>query len=150
MLERERKFLVKSEHRSWLENNCVKEFIQQGYIFSNYRMNCRVRIINNTTAFLCIKFDVSPTDKNEFEYQIDVESAYELYEHSTYRLEKTRYTLSNNIIMDVYPDGDAVIEIEFTVDLTLIPYYCGEEVTGNPKYSNVHKAMYSGLNGKRI
>lgn len=149
MLERERKFLISPNHRSMIDElPCVN--IQQGYIFSNYKMNCRVRIINNEHAYLCLKFDVSKTDRNEFEFEITLEQGLELYELSTYRLEKNRYYVDKNTVIDCYPDGDIIVEIGFVIDLTEIPEFCGEEVTGIVKYNNVHKAIYSGLNGKRI
>ena len=49
--------------------------------------------------------------------------------------------------IDIYPNGPSVVEIEYKQELVQIPDYCGVEITGNPKYSNINIAKeQSGLN----
>ena len=106
------------------------------------KKNLRVRIINDEIAYFTFKISIDKSSKDEFEYQIPLSEAIEMYSKAEKRLEKTRYKTKfngNNIDIDVYPDGLKVVEIEYENNLKDgdIPDYCGEEITGVSKYSNI-------------
>lgn len=64
---------------------------------------------------------------------------------SKVKLIKTWYkTLfnGNSVEIDIYPNGMSVVEIEYEKELTELPEYCGEELTGSSKYSNVTIALF--------
>ncbi len=135
-IEKERKF--KLIH--YKGNKMTGIFIQQGYLFSENSKELRIRIIDRTEAEICIKLYVSPTERKEFEYSIPLDDAFKLYDTCTDKLEKyrqTRYHGNNKVMLDFYPSGLQVCEIEYEKELTDIPSYCGEEITGNYQYSNI-------------
>jgi adenylate cyclase len=142
--EQERKFILKylptGGNVSKIQN------ILQGYLMLDDVNNLRVRI-NNDKAYMTYKQQVNNTTKKEFEYEIPLADGLELYDMAPHKLEKIRYSTEfngNHVDMDVYPDGRMVVEIEYENELTELPEYCGEEVTGNPEWSNIQIAINNG------
>ena len=136
MLERERKFKLK-----YLPEGLTPLKIKQGYLMIKGKKNLRIRIINDEVAYMTYKVSIKKDTKDEFEYQVPLVDAVEMYNKAEKRLEKTRYKTKlngNTIDIDVYPNGLQVVEIEFENELRSedIPDYCGEEITGISKYSN--------------
>ena len=136
MLEKERKFMLK-----YLPEGLTPVEIKQGYLMIKGRKNLRVRIVNNETATMTYKVSLRKGVKDEFEYSVPLEDAYEMYKKAEKKLEKTRYKTKyngNTIDIDIYRDGLKVVEIEYENKLKKgdIPDYCGTEITGISKYSN--------------
>jgi len=141
MLEKERKFILKELPKEGAVD-CIKH-IKQAYLFLDGPNHLRVRI-QNDEAFLTYKSIVSDFIKKEYEYQIPMSDALELYEMTKIRVEKVRYstTFKGNVVdMDVYKDGRMVVEIEYEDELDELPDYCGEEVTGKREWSNIQMAL---------
>lgn len=114
--------------------------IKQGYLMFQDNKQLRVRIIDDKKAFLTFKTFHNSKVRTEYEYEIPVLEAIEMFETAICRLHKTRYKKTfqgNNVDIDVYPDGLSVVEIEYEQELLSIPDYCGEEITGLSQYSNV-------------
>lgn len=141
MLEKERKFILKELPKEGAVD-CIKH-IKQAYLFLDGPNHLRVRI-QNDEAFLTYKSIVSDFIKKEYEYQIPMSDALELYEMTKIRVEKVRYSTKfkgNVVDMDVYKDGRMVVEIEYEDELDELPDYCGEEVTGKREWSNIQMAL---------
>lgn len=143
--EIERKFLIK---KNQLPNEICKngsKFVQ-GYLSSNPAV--RVRLSNqgqaNAQAWLTVKgsgFRI----RNEFEYEIPVTDAEEMLELCTIKLAKIRYKLSiGEHIWEIDEFLDAhsglwLAEIELTEEneMFIRPDWLGEEVTEDPRFTNV-------------
>ena len=72
-----------------------------------------------------------------------MEDAIELMNSTDITLRKVRYkTLfdGNLVDIDIYENGLSVVEIEYQDQLNNIPDYCGKEITGKKKYSNIRIA----------
>lgn len=141
MIEQERKFILK-----YLPSGLKSEKIKQGYVSNNGKSQVRVRIIDDINSFITIKFKIDIQRRNEFEYKIPLGDAVEIYESCILKLEKTRYKTkfnSNKVDIDIYESGEGVVEIEFENELTSIPDYCGDEITGNKDWSNITFAKKS-------
>ena len=141
MIEQERKFILK-----YLPSGLKSEKIKQGYVSNNGKSQVRVRIIDDINSFITIKFKIDIQRRNEFEYKIPLSDAVEIYESCILKLEKTRYKTkfnSNKVDIDIYESGEGVVEIEFENELTSIPDYCGDEITGNKDWSNITFAKKS-------
>ena len=141
MIEKERKFILKELPKEGAVD-CIKH-IKQAYLFLDGPNHLRVRI-QNDEAFLTYKSIISDLIKKEYEYQIPMSDALELYEMTKIRVEKVRYstTFNGNVVdMDVYKDGRMVVEIEYEDELDELPDYCGEEVTGKREWSNIQMAL---------
>ena len=141
--EIERKFLVRDKSYRPM---AVKSYeIQQAYISSDPDRTVRVRI-KGSTAFLTVKTRNEGCVRNEWEFEIDVQSAMEMIDSCCgKRIHKTRYCVesSDGYIWEVDEfhgrhEGLVVAEIELpAADCSFIlPSFAGEEVTGNPRYYN--------------
>ena len=139
MIEKERKFILKH-----LPSDLYHmERILQGYLMFDGNKHLRVRIIDDNIGFITIKTIVSDTTKIEYEYEIPLEDAIELMNSTDITLRKVRYkTLfdGNLVDIDIYENGLSVVEIEYQDQLNNIPDYCGKEITGKKKYSNIRIA----------
>lgn len=143
--EQERKFIL-----NYLPENIGEPVkIKQAYLMleEKDKTQLRVRIIEkniyNLEAYICYKKCLSSTTKDEYEYEINLNDAFELFNSSKYQLTKDRYSFmykGNNVDIDIYPNGLAVVEIEFEEDFEEIPDFCGIEVTGQREYSNIYLA----------
>ena len=139
MIEKERKFALK-----WMPKTISKNEIKQAYLLFEENKHLRVRIIDDTYAYLTLKTMHSAQIRTEYEYSIPLSDAYEMFISSKIKLTKTRYkTLYNGncVDIDIFPNGMSVVEIEYEDELTELPEYCGEEITGVAKYSNVSIAL---------
>lgn len=134
MIEKERKFKL-----DYLPEWDAKEEIKQAYLLVEEYKHLRIRIIDDKRAYIAFKIGYSQ-ERLEYEYEIPYFDGLEMYINSELKLEKTRYKTSyenNNVDIDIYPGGLAIVEIEFKKELNNIPDYCGEEVTGIREYSNI-------------
>lgn len=135
MKEQERKFLLLSMPEI---ESVIK--IKQGYLMFDGNKHLRVRIIDDQKAYLTFKTIHTAKVRTEYEYEISITDAIQMINNCDCRLEKTRHKTSfegNIVDIDVYPDGLSVVEIEYENELTSLPVYCGNEITGLSEYSNV-------------
>jgi adenylate cyclase len=135
MTEQERKFLLVSMPKT---DSTIK--IKQGYLMFEGNKHLRVRIIDDQKAYLTFKTIHTAKVRTEYEYEIPISDAIEMFNNCDCRLEKTRHKTSfegNIVDIDIYPDGLSVVEIEYENELLSLPDYCGKEITGLPEYSNV-------------
>lgn len=141
-IEKERKFLL-TELPSDLKFEVIN--IKQGYVLTKGDKQFRVRIIDDKKASIAYKYKIDLVSKAEFEYDIPLEDGLNIYNSCTFKLEKKRYKSKiDNITVDIdfYMGSNIppVVEIEYEGELTNIPSFCGEEVTGKKKYSNIQIA----------
>lgn len=142
MVEKEKKFLLKymPELGSYLK---LPKNIKQGYLMTHDDKQLRVRITNDFHYEICYKQNISKEERYEFEYIIPKEQGTKLYKLAEFKLEKKRFTTlykNYKVDIDIYPSGLSVVEIEFKDQFNEIPDYCGLEVTGQNKYSNIELA----------
>ena len=77
-IEIERRFLVKNE--DWQSKIVLSEDFSQAYLASNpNEWTTRVRIIDNNQAFLTLKSTKNELVNYEFEYEIPLKDAIELF-----------------------------------------------------------------------
>ena len=146
MIESERKFKLK-----YLPSGLESFEIKQAYLMLAEGKQLRVRITQSADdikSHICYKANVegSVTDKHEYEYQIPNDHALELFNSTNIRLSKTRYSTNHqggHVDIDIYANGLQVVEIETPagIELTHLPDYCGEELTGLREYSNIKLAL---------
>jgi CYTH domain-containing protein len=139
MIEQERKFLLKH-----LPKTSAKIEIKQAYLIFEGNKHLRVRIVDDKKAFITFKTIHSAKVRTEYEYEVPLSDGMEMFNNSNVKLQKTRYKTffdGNNIDIDVYPNGLSVVEIEYEEELQRLPDYCGDEITGDSKYSNVQIAI---------
>jgi CYTH domain-containing protein len=139
-IERERKFLVKdceflSEHSG--------ERIAQAYVISNERVEIRVRI-GAGTPLITVKSGEPFLAREEFEYELpSLELSTALFDSSELVVLKDRYSIvSSGGVWDIdvflgRNEGLVIAEIEIDKNQAIvIPEWCGDEVTGEPRYYN--------------
>ncbi len=139
MIEKERKFILLE-----MPKTDISIELKQAYLMFEGMKHLRVRIINNEKAYIAFKDIKTPCIKIEYEYEIPLKDAIEMFNSSCYRVEKIRHKTmfdGNCVDIDVYPNGLSVVEIEYETELVSIPNYCGEEVTGISEYSNIGIAI---------
>lgn len=143
-IEKERKFLLNNDK---VQNFGYGKVIQQGYIMLADGQELRVRIMESDDmlpfCYICYKQKISISERYEFEYEIPQDDAEKLLSLAKYSLTKMRFKTTfndNNVDIDLYPDGLGVVEIEFEGELTELPPYCGEDITGMWEYSNIEIA----------
>ncbi len=147
--EIERKFLVKDNSYQSVK----PDFLCQGYLSSNPERVVRVRQSGNK-AFITIKGKNNSAKRLEFEYEIPVADAKELFLLCKKPLiKKNRYKVYFNGFdweVDEFlgeNEGLVIAEIELPTEDTSFekPHWVGEEVTNDPKYynSNLVKNPYS-------
>ncbi len=141
--EIERKFLVKDKSYRQLADNAYE--IQQAYITTEPTRTVRVRI-KESKAFLTVKTRNEGCVRNEWEFEIDIQSAREMISLCCgNHIHKTRYCVesSDGYIWEVdefhgSQEGLVVAEIELPTANSnfILPSFIGEEVTGDPRYYN--------------
>lgn len=139
MKEYERKFLLKQLPEGLDE----PKHIQQGYLMFDGNKHLRIRVINHNNAVLTYKTVNSAIDRDEYEYEIPLEQGVELMLSTSIKLQKKRYSFAygnDHVDIDVYPNGTAVVEIEYQHELLSLPDFCGVEITGLREYSNIEIA----------
>lgn len=141
-IEIEHKYLVVSDvYRQMSKGSCR---IRQGYLCREPERTVRVRV-KDEKAYLTVKGITRGDKRAEFEYEIpysDVEEMLRLCVGGI--IDKTRYYVEfggNLWEVDEFHGGHeglVVAEIELPVSTHdyLLPFFVGEEVTGNPAYYN--------------
>lgn len=145
--EIERKFLVRD--MSWLTPGCDVVSIRQFYLGRRDAFSLRVRVVDETQAFLTIKTGAG-LSRGEFEYEIPLQDALDLEPARVgITIAKRRHRLPHEahvIEIDVF-EGElaplvvAEIELQSETDDVVLPPFLGREVTGDPAYSNARLAL---------
>ena len=145
MKEIERKFLVIDD--SYRALAYAKDEILQGYICSGHGHTVRVRT-RGEKGYLTIKGSSLDGGISRFEWEkeITLQDAHELFTLCSERIEKTRYLIRNGkhvVEVDEFHgenEGLVIAEIELSdVNETYtLPYYLGREVTGDKHYYNAY------------
>ena len=142
-VEIERKFLVDAEKLRG-ENFSSEEKIFQGYLSVEKNSTVRVRIKKNR-GFLTIKGATEGISRKEFEYEIPVSDAKEIFKLcGENTLEKTRKKiLFGGKIWEVdFFEGRhsglilAEVELENSDEIVELPEWITEEVSEDPRYYN--------------
>jgi CYTH domain-containing protein len=142
--EIERKFLVRND--GWRRCATAASDFRQGYLTPRRDgTSVRVRLIDGVDARLTLKFARLGLTRDEFEYDIPLEEAYQLLEHTVGNvIEKMRYTVPYRSFVwevDVFGGvccGLIIAEVEMSSedDKPSLPGWLGREVTGDKRYSN--------------
>ena len=142
--EIERKFLVDKFPNI---GDFTQKRIQQGYLMVTENENLRIRIINNTKAFVCFKSKKTDLARNEYEFQVSIVDGLEMLKLAKFKLEKVRQTVvidAGQVDVDFYKNGKYVAEIEFDsedeANNFTPPDWFGLEVTNDLNYSNIEIA----------
>jgi adenylate cyclase len=148
-IEIERKFLVVKEKWELLDKGeCV--FYKQGYISSDPSKTIRIRIASHK-AFLTIKGNTTGASRTEFEYEIPVSDANELFNgFCISSVAKNRYEIHHAgkiWEVDEFVDDNAgllvaEIELESENEPFDLPAWAGKEVTEESKYYNSNLASH--------
>jgi adenylate cyclase len=142
-IEIERKFLV--DHKQWQQlTKPIGIKMQQGYVINEDDRTIRLRI-TDTQAYLTFKSGTTGISRNEYEYDILVSEAIQLFEQFVKTgLEKTRYCITYEGKLwevDVF-EGDneglivAEIELDSEDEQFEHPPWVTVEVSGEEKYYN--------------
>ena len=146
-IEIERRFLVKNE--DWRSKIILSEDFRQAYLNSNIDgWTVRIRIINNDQAYITLKSSLNGFTNYEFEYQIPIQDAIELFNLSKNKITKTRYHLKidkKDWVVDSFKGLNssltiAEIELDSESEQIQIPSWCGQEITGIKSLSNASLA----------
>jgi adenylate cyclase len=142
--EIERKYLIKND--GW--KSSVKQGTRyiQGYLVGSRHASVRIRI-EGDRAFINIKSATLGVRRQEYEYPVPVEEAREILETLCEKplIEKTRYEIGYQGLeweIDVFEAENkglivAEVELDSEDQEIVLPDWCGEEVSDNPRYYNV-------------
>lgn len=140
--EIERKFLLTKGASIPIPEEHSKLKIKQGYILAEKGKQVRVRLYD-TKAVLCIKY-TEKFVRDEFEYEILMKDAKEIYSKCEMKLEKRRLSFkvgNQTYDVDSFPNKMVFVEVEFKsvkdMKKWVKPHWIGEEITGVKKYSNI-------------
>ncbi len=145
MKEIERKFLVDATRLDWIKKFPSKA-IKQAYIQNEIERSVRVRT-KGDKAFLTIKSGKNALNRDEFEYEIPVSDALEMFERLELKvLSKIRFLVpfgNHTWEVDVFEgklEGLVVAEIELTYEDELFekPDWILNEVTEDTSYLNAN------------
>ena len=151
VLEIERRFLVRSD--AWRISAGSAQPLRQGYLAASAEgVTVRMRLRGTDQAWLTLKAaaDAIGLVRHEFEYSIPLADAETLWNLAPHRLDKVRYALDcpgGDWVVDCFQGENAPLvlaEVELAsaqVDLT-IPPWCGEEITGESRWSNAVLAKH--------
>lgn len=143
--EIERKFLLRNDDWKLLadQGTCYV----QGYLVGSKSASVRVRI-EGDKAFLNIKSATLGVRRQEYEYPIPLAEARELLATLCEQplVEKTRYIVGYENLeweIDVFEGKNkglvvAEVELESEDQQIALPAWCGQEVSGEPRYYNVN------------
>ena len=146
-IEIERRFLVKNE--DWRSQVILSEDFSQAYLNSNIDgWTVRIRIINNNQAYITLKSSLNGFTNYEFEYEIPIQDAIELFNLSKNKITKTRYQLKidkKDWVVDCFKSLNssltiAEIELNSESEQIQIPSWCEQEITGIKSLSNASLA----------
>jgi adenylate cyclase len=142
-IEIERKFLVDKNKWQQLKKPVGTKF-QQGYMLNEMDRTIRLRITAEQ-AYLTFKTATTGISRNEYEYEIPVDEASQLFEQFVITgIEKTRYCITFEDKLweiDVF-EGDneglivAEIELQSEDEHFELPPWAAEEVSGQERYYN--------------
>ncbi|GCE64962.1 hypothetical protein OMCYN_00885 [cyanobiont of Ornithocercus magnificus] len=147
-LEIERRFLVTSD--AWQPLASEPQALRQAYLTTIHEtFTIRVRILDNKSAWLTIKSYAGRSRNYEFEYGIPMEDAQHLWQLCPHRIYKTRYALrltGGHWVIDCFKDENyplVLAEVELPKEKVEIniPSWCGRELTGDVRWSNVALAI---------
>jgi CYTH domain-containing protein len=143
--EIERKYLVTSD--AWRSDAPPGIPILQGYLSTDPRRSVRIRIAGDR-AFVTIKGPPQGSARAEYEYSIPLQDAREMLGTLCFKplIEKTRYTLHHGDLrweideFAAHNQGLLVAEVETEKPPGQIekPAWLGEDVTEDPRYSNLN------------
>lgn len=140
--EIERKFLLAPGTSIPIPRNFNKCLIKQAYVHAEKGKQIRVRIAEYGCS-IGIKY-TGELVRDEFEYGIPYKDAKVLYEKCNLTIEKKRLSFKRGhetYDVDEFPNGMVFVEVEFKsiekMDKWEKPHWIGEEITNDPKYSNV-------------
>ena len=146
-IEIERRFLVKNE--DWKSKVILSEDFSQAYLNSNSdEWTVRIRIIKRKQAYITLKSFLNGFTNYEFEYQIPIPDAIELFNLSKNKITKTRFQLKideKDWVVDSFKGLNssltiAEIELNSESEQIKIPSWCGQEITGIKSLSNASLA----------
>lgn len=139
--EIERKFLVADD--AWRAAADSGRRLRQAYLADTGRAAVRIRIEDDSRAFLTIKSATSGMTRQEFEYPLplgDAEALLDLRQGSI--VEKARFHVPHagrRWEVDVYAGDNeglivAEVELESETAAAVLPAWLGREVTGEKRY----------------
>ncbi|HEU5483638.1 MAG TPA: CYTH domain-containing protein [Microlunatus sp.] len=147
--EFEHKLLVASEE--WRDAIATSSSLSQAYLCAKPGMTIRVRVVDDTRAYLTIKGRQVGIGRPEYEYEIPVDDARALLAMITegFPITKTRHELGEpwaGWVVDEFDDDNAglvVAELEVEAEDTPweVPAWAGENVTSDGRYTNA--ALFS-------
>ena len=142
-MEIERKFLLRND--DWRKSVTNRIHIKQGYICSDIDRVVRIRI-TDSKAFITIKGKATQISHTEFEYEIPVKDAEEMYSLFCQKANLEKY---RNIVfyknhkweIDEFAGRHqglvfAEVELQSEDEAIEFPDWIGQEITGIPKYYN--------------
>ena len=142
-LEIERRFLVTGSE--WRVYAGAPQHLRQGYLASSEEgFTVRVRLRADGKAWLTLKAPAEGIARHEFEYELPTADSEALWALAPHRLIKTRFALSlpgGDWVVDCF-EGDnaplvlAEVELQDAADTFDRPAWCGQEVTGDGRWSN--------------
>jgi adenylate cyclase len=148
-IEIERKFLVKND--TWRASVQSERHIVQGYLATTGTVTLRVRV-RDDEGWLTIKGPPRGIVRSEFEYPIPVADAQAMLSELAILpvVAKRRYRVRHAghvWDLDVFSGANAglvlaELELETEHDSFPLPPWAGEEVTGDPRYSNANLARH--------
>jgi adenylate cyclase len=125
--------------------------LAQAYLCAKPGMTIRVRVVDESTAYLTIKGKQVGIGRPEYEYEIPVDDARAMLAMITdgYPIAKTRHELGGEWagwIVDEFADANAglvVAELEVPAEDTPweVPAWAGDDVTSEGRYTNA--ALFS-------
>jgi adenylate cyclase len=146
--EIERKFLVASD--GWRAAQTSRRRLCQFYLARGGKASIRIRIIDDSAAFLTIKSAVAGTVRDEYEYGIPLEDARAMAALATgATIEKWRHEVpfaGHVWLVDVFEganEGLILAEVELPAENLAIelPPWLGREVTHDLAYYNSALAL---------
>ena len=150
-LEIEHKFLVRSS--AWQASVTRSELLRQGYLAASGQLSIRVRLVDESAAWLTIKHGGTTPLRHEFEYAIPIADALELLrlcDHEPIRKRRHHLDLpGGDWVVDEFEGrhaGLVLAEIELAhpgADFPR-PDWLGTDVTGDPCYYNLTLATGPG------
>jgi len=117
VIEKERRFIY---NQDFIEDGFEKHVILQGYFAHSENNHCRVRIMSNKFGYLTSKLTLKSktkeaTERNEFEFDISLMSAFEIMKQCECVVMKNRYICGGNesLVIDDFPDSQrTIVEVE--------------------------------------
>lgn len=147
--EIERKFLVQG--LAWREIAEPGVAYAQGYLTREVGRSVRVRVAGDQ-GFLTIKSVTIDISRQEYEYRIPVDEAWELLKNLCYQplIEKTRYRIPQApLVWEVDEFGGdnaglvlAEVELSHPEQELILPDWIGQEVSQDHRYFNSYLNQY--------